>query len=60
MPAVFSEVGVSPRLAETLAREAGVRTVVSDLPTDSLLDPPADSYVGLMRVAVDKIVAALR
>ncbi|MGH2500443.1 MAG: metal ABC transporter substrate-binding protein, partial [Candidatus Limnocylindria bacterium] len=60
VPAIFSEAGVSPRLAETLAREAGVRRVVTDLPTDSLLEPPADSYVGLMRHLVEKIVEALR
>jgi ABC-type Zn uptake system ZnuABC Zn-binding protein ZnuA len=58
--AIFSEAQVSPRLAETLAREAGVKTIVADLPTDSLGDPPADSYVGMMRVIVDKIVQALR
>jgi ABC-type Zn uptake system ZnuABC Zn-binding protein ZnuA len=60
VPAIFSEAQVSPRLAETLAREAGVKTVVADLPTDSLGPPPADSYVGMMRVIVDKIVQALR
>lgn len=60
VPAIFSEAQVSDRLAQTLAREAGVRTVVTDLPTDSIGDPPADSYVGMMRVIVDKIVAALR
>jgi len=60
VPAIFSEAQVSPRLAETLAREAGVKTVVADLPTDSLGDPPADSYMGMMRVIVDKIVQALR
>jgi ABC-type Zn uptake system ZnuABC Zn-binding protein ZnuA len=58
--AIFSEAQVSPRLAETLAREAGVKTIVADLPTDSLGDPPADSYVGMMEVIVDKIVQALR
>ena len=58
--AIFSEAQVSTRLAETLAREAGVTTIVADLPTDSLGDPPADSYVGMMRVIVDKIVQALR
>ena len=58
--AIFSEAQVSPRLAETLAREAGVKTIVADLPTDSLGDPPADSYAGMMRVIVDKIVQALR
>jgi ABC-type Zn uptake system ZnuABC Zn-binding protein ZnuA len=60
VPAIFSESGLSPRLAETLAKEAGVTKVVSDLPTDSLMDKPADTYVGYMRVIVDKIVAALK
>jgi ABC-type Zn uptake system ZnuABC Zn-binding protein ZnuA len=59
VPAIFSEVGGSPQLAETVAKETGAK-VVTDLPTDSLLDKPADSYVGLMRVVVDKIVAALK
>src|SRR2546426_7106561 len=59
VPAIFSEAGVSPQLAETIAKETGAR-VITDLPTDSLLDRPADSYVGLMRVVVDKIVAALK
>jgi ABC-type Zn uptake system ZnuABC Zn-binding protein ZnuA len=60
VPAIFSEAQVSPRLAETLAREAGVKTIVTDLPTDSLGDAPADSFVGMMRVVTDKIVQALR
>jgi manganese/iron transport system substrate-binding protein len=60
VPAIFSEAQVSPRLAETLAREAGVKTIVADLPTDSVGEPPADSYVGMMRVVTDKIVQALR
>ncbi len=59
VPAIFSEAGVSPQLAETIAKETGAK-VITDLPTDSLLDKPADSYVGLMRVVVDKIVAALK
>jgi ABC-type Zn uptake system ZnuABC Zn-binding protein ZnuA len=59
VPAIFSEVGGSPQLAESIARETGAK-VVADLPTDSLLDKPADSYVGLMRVVVDKIVVALK
>jgi len=58
VPAIFSEAGGSPQLAETVAKETGAK-VVTDLPTDSLLDKPADSYIGLMRVVVDKIVAAL-
>jgi ABC-type Zn uptake system ZnuABC Zn-binding protein ZnuA len=59
VPAIFSEAGGSPQLAETVGRETGAN-VVTDLPTDSLLDKPADSYIGLMRVVVDKIVAALK
>jgi len=59
VPAIFSEAGVSPQLAETIAKETGAK-VITDLPTDSLLDKPADSYLGLMRVVVDKIVAALK
>ncbi len=59
VPAIFSEAGVSPQLAETIAKETGAK-VITDLPTDSLLDKPADSYVGMMRVVVDKIVAALK
>jgi len=58
-PAIFSESGVSPQLAETIANETGAK-VIADLPTDSLLDKPADSYIGLMRVVVDKIVTALK
>jgi ABC-type Zn uptake system ZnuABC Zn-binding protein ZnuA len=59
VPAIFSEAGVSSQLAETIAKETGAK-VITDLPTDSLLDRPADSYVGLMRVVVDKIVTALK
>jgi len=58
-PAIFSEAGGSSGLAETVAKETGAK-VVTDLPTDSLLDKPADSYVGLMGVVVDKILAALK
>ena len=59
VPAIFSEAGGSAQLAETVAKETGAK-VVTVLPTDSLLDRPADSYIGLMRVVVDKIVAALK
>lgn len=59
VPAIFSEVGGSPQLAETIGKETGAK-VVTDLPTDSLLDPPADSYIGLMQAVGDKVVAALK
>jgi ABC-type Zn uptake system ZnuABC Zn-binding protein ZnuA len=57
--AVFSEAQFSPRLSQTLAQEAGVQQVVSDLYNDSLGDPPADSYIGMMRYNVERIVQAL-
>lgn len=60
VPAVFVEAGVSKSLTETLAKEAGASKIVADLPTDSLLPPPADTYIGLMRVVMDKITTALR
>ncbi len=57
--AVFSEAQFSPKLAETLAREAGITKVVTTLYNDSLGPPPADTYIGLMHWDVDQIVAAL-
>ena len=57
--AVFSEAQFSPRLSQTLAQEAGVQEVVSDLYNDSLGDPPVDSYLGMMRYNVQRIVQAL-
>jgi ABC-type Zn uptake system ZnuABC Zn-binding protein ZnuA len=57
--AVFSEAQFSPKLAETLAQEAGITTVVTTLYNDALGPAPADTYVGLMGWNVDHIVAAL-
>lgn len=57
--AVFSEAQFSPRLTQTLAQEAGIQEVVSDLYSDSLGDPPVDSYLGMMRYDVQRIVQAL-
>jgi zinc/manganese transport system substrate-binding protein/manganese/iron transport system substrate-binding protein len=58
--AVFSEVQFSPKLAQTLAEEAGVQKVVTTLYNDSLGPAPADSYAGMMRWNVDRVVEALR
>jgi zinc/manganese transport system substrate-binding protein/manganese/iron transport system substrate-binding protein len=58
--AVFSEAQFSPELTQTLADEAGIRTVVTTLYNDALGPAPADTYLGLMRWDVDQIVAALR
>jgi ABC-type Zn uptake system ZnuABC Zn-binding protein ZnuA len=59
VPAVFSEAQFSPRLVQTLADEAGVTRVVTDLYNDSLGEPPVDTYVGMMRFNVERIVQAL-
>ena len=56
---VFSEAQFSPELARAIATEAGA-TVVADLYTDTLGDPPLDGYEGIMRWDVERIVGALR
>jgi len=56
--AVFAEAGFNPDLARAIATEAGV-SVESNLYNDSLGDPPVDTYEGLIRWDVDRIVAAL-
>jgi len=56
---VLSEVQFSPTLARTIADETGA-TLVSDLYSDTLGDPPVDSYEGIMRWDVERIAAALR
>jgi zinc/manganese transport system substrate-binding protein/manganese/iron transport system substrate-binding protein len=56
--AVFGEAQFSPALAETIAGEADV-AVETDLYNDSLGDPPVDTYEGLIRWDVDRVVAAL-
>ena len=58
--AVFSEAQFNPELAQTLADEAGVTKVVTTLYNDALGPAPADSYAGMMRWNVQKIVEALR
>jgi zinc/manganese transport system substrate-binding protein/manganese/iron transport system substrate-binding protein len=58
--AVFSEAQFSPKLAETLAGEAGITSVVTTLYNDALGPAPADTYPGLMRWDVDEIVNALK
>ena len=56
--AVFTEAGFNPALAQSIATEAGV-SVESGLYNDSLGDPPVDTYEGLIRHDVERIVAAL-
>jgi manganese/iron transport system substrate-binding protein len=56
--AVFTEAGFNPDLARAIAQEAGV-SVESNLYNDSLGDPPVDTYEGLIRWDVQRIVEAL-
>jgi ABC-type Zn uptake system ZnuABC Zn-binding protein ZnuA len=56
--AIFAEAQFSPKLAETIGGETGA-TVVTDLYTDSVGDPPADTYEGMMRSNADRVVGAL-
>ena len=56
---VVSEVQFSDKLARTVAGETGA-TIVSDLYDDSLGDPPVDSYEGLVRYDLQRLVTALR
>jgi ABC-type Zn uptake system ZnuABC Zn-binding protein ZnuA len=58
--AVFSEAQFNPKLAKTLADEAGITRVVTTLYNDALGPAPADSYVGMMRWNMQQIVEALR
>ena len=60
VPAVFSEAQFNPKLAQTLADEAGIHRVVTTLYNDALGPPPADTYPGMMRWNMQQIVDALR
>jgi ABC-type Zn uptake system ZnuABC Zn-binding protein ZnuA len=57
--AILSEVQFSPALAQTIADETGAR-LISDIYDDTLGDPPVDTYEGLIRWDVERIVAAMR
>lgn len=61
VPAIFTETTTSPRLAESLATEAGI-AVIDDLYTDTLGEPGsgADTYAGLLRTDTAIVVEALR
>ena len=60
VPAVFSESTVSPKLADQVARDTGVKLFL--LYTDSLGGPgtPAATYLDMMHYDVQVIVSALR
>lgn len=56
---ILSETQFSDELAQTIAAETGA-SVVSDLYTDTLGDPPVDTYEAALRYDVDQIAAALQ
>jgi ABC-type Zn uptake system ZnuABC Zn-binding protein ZnuA len=56
--AILAEAQVPPDLLDSIASETGV-TVVDDLYTDAIGDPPADSFEGIIRWDVDQILAGL-
>ena len=56
--AVFGEAGFNPKLMQRLAADTGVR-FVEDLHDDTLGPGNLDSYIGMMRDNVRKIVEAL-
>jgi ABC-type Zn uptake system ZnuABC Zn-binding protein ZnuA len=57
--AILAEAQFPTDLADRIAEETGI-TVVSDLYSDSIGPAPADSFVGLVRSDLERIVAALR
>ena len=56
--AIFSESQFPTKLVDQLAAETGA-TVVANLYDDSLGDPPADSYIGVITWDTDQLVQAL-
>ncbi|MEI7742977.1 MAG: metal ABC transporter substrate-binding protein [Chloroflexota bacterium] len=57
--AIFSEAQFNPSLAQAIAAETKA-VVVTDLYTDSVGDPPLDSYVALLRWDAQRVSEALR
>jgi ABC-type Zn uptake system ZnuABC Zn-binding protein ZnuA len=56
--AILAEAQFNEALAQTIADETGAR-VVSSLYTDSVGDAPQDTYVGMMRSNVDRVLEVL-
>ncbi|MFF5263348.1 metal ABC transporter substrate-binding protein [Actinomadura viridis] len=55
---IFTETLVSPRVAETLARSAGVRTAVLD-PVEGVKQGSSDDYLSIMRKNLETLEPAL-
>jgi len=58
--AVFSESQFNPELAQALADEAGITTVVTNLYNDALGETEADTYESMMRLDIERMADALR
>ena len=58
--AVFSEAQFNAKLADTLAQEAGITSVVTTLYNDTVGPPPTDTYLKMMAWNVDQIVQSLK
>jgi ABC-type Zn uptake system ZnuABC Zn-binding protein ZnuA len=56
--AILAEAQFNDDLVQTIASETGA-TVVSDLYTDSVGDPPQDTYAGMMAWNIDQVARAL-
>jgi ABC-type Zn uptake system ZnuABC Zn-binding protein ZnuA len=56
--AIFTEAQFPTSVAERISEESGI-PIVGTLYNDSLGEPPADTYVGMMRWNVDQVVQAL-
>jgi manganese/iron transport system substrate-binding protein len=57
--AIFTEAQFPTTAAERISDETGV-AIVGSLYTDSLGDPPVDTYAGMMRFNVEQVVEALQ
>jgi manganese/iron transport system substrate-binding protein len=57
--AIFAEAQFPTTAAERISDETGVE-IVGSLYTDSVGDPPVDTYAGMMRWNVEQVVAALQ
>ncbi len=58
VPAIVTEVQFNGDLARSIASETGA-TVVADLYTDTLGDPPVDTYDGMIRWDIERLATAL-
>ena len=55
---IFSEAQFNDALVQAIAADAGA-IVVNDLYDDTLGDPPADTYAGMMSWNADRVIEAV-